>query len=176
VGKWINPRIHIVGFGGKDMEEFRIQGGKLHGLQVHDLRENEGERLVWLDEVAEINTSPVIGRLKVRYLDLHGMDPAIAWRAKLTSGDDPEEELSAVCNGTAPTPDPEYVWLGVQHHRQAKWCEHDPELPPWANGVEVVEAEDPCGCFGAVRYATPGGEKYYDFATGYYCELLVREY
>ncbi len=172
MSKWIDPRIHIVCFGGKIQECYRIQGGKLHGLQVHDLQEKQGERLVWLDEVGDINTCAVLGRLKVRYFDLHGIDPAIAWRAKLTSSEDPEAELEAVRNGTVPTPDQEFVWLGVQYHCQAKWTEHDPDLPPWANGVEIIEAEEPTGCFGAVGYTSPGGEKYYDFAKDYYYELL----
>jgi hypothetical protein len=156
-------------------QEFCIQGSKLHGLAVHDLHEKKGERLVWLNEWGDISTSHVLGRLKVRYLHLHQIDPAIAWRAKLTSSDDPEEELEAVRNGRA-TPDPEFVWLGVQYHRQAKSTHDDPSLPAWANGVEIIESEDVTGCFGVVGYTTKGGEKYFDFAKDYYYELLVREY
>jgi hypothetical protein len=138
--------------------------------------EKRGERLVWLYEMGEIATSPVLGRLKVRLRDLYAIDPAIAWRAKLTSSDDPEAELEAVRNGTGPTPDSEYVWLGVQRHRQSKWNRHSPTLPVWANGVEIVEAEEPIGTFGAVGYATVYDQACWEWAKDYYVELLVREY
>jgi hypothetical protein len=170
---WIDPRIHIAGF---TDGVFRIQGGKCHHLPVHDLRENKDELVVWLDEVADINNGPVIGGLKVRYLDLHHMNPAIASPAKLTNSDDPEEMLEALRLGIEAVPDPEWVWLGVQYHQQSKGHKDDPHLPRWANGVEIIEAEDPIGSFGVVGYTTRGGEKYYEFAKDYYCELLVREY
>jgi hypothetical protein len=130
--KWVDPRIHLAGFSGKRAQEVRIQGGRLHGLEVYDLRET-GERLVYLNEVDGVHSYPILGRLKVRYGDLCRMNAAIAGRAKLTSSDHPEEELEAVRDGRG-TPDPDYVWLGVQPHQQAKHYEEDPRLPGLGQG------------------------------------------
>jgi hypothetical protein len=173
MSNWIDPRFHIACFSDDKhtTESFRIQGGKLHNLQVHDLHET-GERLVWLDEVGEISTSKILARLKVKYRDLAKIDPEIAWRAKLTSSDDPEEELEALRQNKQ-TPDPEWVWLGVQRCRQAKWSKDDPDLPQWALGVGIVEAEENYGDFGIVGYTTPSGEQFWQWAKDYYIELLI---
>jgi hypothetical protein len=174
---WVDPRFHIAGMSDRagNKQWFQIWGSKLHGVEVHDLKETEGETLVWLDEVAEINTRPTLGRLKVRYADLTKVDAQIAWRAKLTSSDDPEEELRYLKGQCEQPPAPEFVWLGVEQCRQAKWTKDDPDLPPWARGVKIIEAEDPLGHFAALGYTTPGGEQYYEWAKDYYYELLCRD-
>jgi hypothetical protein len=178
---WIPRQFHLARYSsqaGNDIlgertgEWTRIQGSPLNGLEVHDLLETEGEQLFWLDEVAQVNVDPILGRLKVRFADLLAMHPQAARRAQLTNADDPEEYLEHR-RDKKPAPDPEWVWLGVRNHPQSKWTAADPDLPQWALGVEIVEVEEAHGCFAALGYGQRGGEKYYQFAADYYYELLV---
>lgn len=138
----------------------RIVGGRLGGIKVHGCSRPQGKHLVWMDEIAELRTRPIVGFIRVQHTQLVERDPDTVRRALITNG-----------SGGHPLTRP-YVWLGVIRGPAQRESAADPGLPLWARGYQIVEELDPCGDFAAVGYCRPGEEHAFKWAKDMYVELF----
>jgi len=154
-------------------DRIRLDGSVLDGIDVLAWTESFGKQLIWMDEVGDLHKRPVVGFILVRWADVARKDMATARRAILTNSTDLDTALTL-------WPDkleaPSMVWLGVSQRRNLLADSDDVGLPAWAWGYEVIEAEEPIGCFAALGYCLPGQEARFEIARDYYCELLVEEF
>ena len=150
----------------------RIAGGVLDGVNVLDWDKPRNRQLIWMDECGHLHCKKVAGFIQVATKDI--ADAAMAQRAAISNAYD----LAACLNSLREhgrVAVPESVWLGVTRKRDCKGKSSDRGLPKWARGYEIVEEQDPCGCFAALGYSDSGvGD--YAFATEFYVELLVWQF
>jgi hypothetical protein len=151
----------------------RLDGSVLNGIDVLAWTGSFGKQLIWMDEVGDLHKQPTVGFILVRWADLATKDMATARRAILTNSTDLDTALTLWPDNLKA---PSMVWLGVIQRRNLLADSEDVGLPTWAWGYEVIEAEEPIGCFAALGYCCPGEEARFEIAKDYYCELLVEEF
>jgi hypothetical protein len=164
----------------------RIAGGALDDVEVLAWQPPDGRKLVYMNEVGEINVDDITGLVLVRFADLQEFSTLIAMRAAVTNSTDLAASL-AEWNARRWLTAPENVWLGVMVAPDAHYHSSDlvlserplvtTKLPEWALGHVLVEEEKPHGCFGALGYAREEQlDSYRSSAEGWYFTLLVDEF
>lgn len=169
MGKYVCNRVSMTNYTNGTI---RLDGSVLDGLDVLAWTNHLGQRLIWMNECGRLRRSRVAGFILVRWSDLAKKHMPTARRALLTNSNDLGAALAL-------WPDrleaPEIVRLGIR--KQGNYIEdsEDVGLPPWARGYEVIEAEEPIGCFAALGYCLSGQEARFKAAKRYYCELLIED-
>jgi hypothetical protein len=147
----------------------RITGGLLHNVVVHDWTPSHlGKQLIWMDELGIIRDEPVFGFIYVKFDDVAKRSPEMARRAIITNTDDLKTALQdwdgylqvkeAALRGEGrglQLHRPGEVFLGIQmapDHKNDSSKERD--LPEWAVGYQIIEEQEPYGCFGALGYGS----------------------
>jgi hypothetical protein len=129
----------------------RISGGILHNVEIHDWEDPRGRLLLWMDECGDLHTDEIAGLIQVRLEDIKARSHLVARRACVTNSLDLAAALET-WNEYRCLTGPELVWLGIRRSRDYKNDRQDRNLPLWSVGFELIEAEDPTGCFGALAY------------------------
>lgn len=150
----------------------RLEGSVLDGLPVLAWQPPHGRRLLWMCEIGELHVSNVAGFILMNFSDVAGRSEAVARRALLTNNQDIAKTLKQweAIGGTRLPPlasldSPELIWLGVRQAQNILLDADDIGLPQWACGHEIIEVEEPCGCFAALGYCRRGEEAKFQVAT-----------
>lgn len=149
-----------------------LDGSILEGIEVLAWAKPLGRKLIWMDEMGSLKKKAVAGFILVRWAELAEKDLPTARRAILTNSNDLATALSQWPDKLEAPP---MVWLGITRRYNLIEDSEDVGLPSWAWGYQVVEAEEPIGCFAALGYGNPGDEARFKIAKQYYCQLLVEE-
>ena len=160
-------------------DTIKLNGSILDGLNVLAWQPPNGLHLVWMDEMGKLNTSPVVGFLLMDFKRVAERSEPVARRALLTNSADigkTLEEWEAIDTFNLPTlsalPAPELITLGVMCKKNCVG-EDDVGLPEWAFGHEIIEVEEPIGCFAALGYCHRGEKNRFNVAKRYYVPLLM---
>ena len=161
--------VRIIGYTNGDD---RIAGGSLDGVKVLDWKKPRNRQLIWMDEIGHLHCKKVNGLIQLATNDI--ADAALAQRAAISNAHDLAASLNSLReHGRVPVP--ETVWLGVSRKKDSKEKSSDRGLPKWARGYEIVEEQDPCGCFAALGYSDAGVADC-SFAAEFYVELLIWQF
>jgi hypothetical protein len=152
----------------------RLEGSVLDGLPVLAWQPPHGRRLLWMCEMGKLNVSKIAGFIMMNFSEVAGRSEAVARRALLTNSLDIArtlEQWEAIGGDRLPAltslATPELIWLGVRQCRNALMDAEDIGLPQWALGHEIIEVDEPYGCFAALGYCRRGEDAKFKVATKY---------
>lgn len=125
-------------------------------------------------DVGRLHRKRIEGFVLVRHHDIAERSVDMAQRAALTNSRDLPAALQEM-RVTGRISCPENAWLGIVRRMDCKGHDGEIDLPAWALGYEIVEEDEPTGCFFALGYCRRGEEGRFEVAKQYYGDLVVRD-